>query len=129
MSRSCLNTGQPDFAIEFFDLSARVEDAIHDAVLEALSHPDRRSLLLVQSERNPDWTGLEWLDPVLPICATATTALEAVACQEEHRCDVGIVGSRYLGTQDLQFMAMYPEVYWRSIDHAGRLHAAVCQSP
>ena len=72
----------PDFAIEFFRLSAKAEDAIHDAVIEALSHPEHRSLLLV-GEQNPYGPEWEWLDPVSPICATATTPLEAVQCLEK----------------------------------------------
>ena len=111
-----------DFAIEFFELSARVEDAIHDAVVEALSPPDRRSLLLVQSERNPDWPGWKWLDPVSPLCAAATTPLEAVQCLEGNHFDFGIVGSGDHGTWDSEWIEMYPEVSWRSIDYAGRLH-------
>ncbi len=47
---------QPDFAIEFVDLAARDEDAIQDAVLEALSDSDRRSILLAQREEEPGWT-------------------------------------------------------------------------
>ena len=113
---------KPDFAIEFADLSAGAEDAIHDAVVEALAHPNRRSLLLVQGERNPYWIGWNWLDPVSPICATATTPLEAVERLEEHRCDVGIVGSGDRRTQDLEWIEMYPEVYWRALDNAGCLH-------
>jgi hypothetical protein len=116
---------QPDYAIEFLDLSARAEDAIHDAVVEALSDPERRSLLLVQSEHDPDPAGLDWLDPVLPMCATASTPVEAVECLEQHRCDVGIIGSRVRGTQHLEWMEMYPEVCWRIIDRTGRLYPAL----
>ena len=120
--RTSSSEEQPDLAIEFFDLSARVEDAIQDAVVEALSYPDRRSLLLLQ---NRDWTGRDWLDPVLPICATATTPLEAVECLEAHRCEVGLIGSTNRGTPDLEWIEMYPEVYWRIIDDAGRLRPAM----
>ena len=114
--------GKPDFAIELFDLSADAEDAIRNTVVEALSHPGRRSLLLVQSERNPYWPGWSWLDPVSPICATATTPLEAVECLREHRFDVCLVGSGDRGTQDLEWIEKYPEVYWRTLDDAGCLH-------
>lgn len=110
---------RPAFAIEF---SARAEYAIPDAVVEALSHPDRRSLLLVQSERNSTRSGWEWLDPVSPICAAATTPLEAVQCLEGNHFDLGIVGSGGHGTQDSEWIEMYPEVCWRTIDDAGRLH-------
>ncbi len=112
---------RPDFAIEFFRLSPSAEDAIHDAVVEALSHPDRRSLLLVQSERNRDWTGWDWLGPVSPLCATVMTQLDAVQCLEEHPIDVGIVGSGGHGTHDSEWIGMYPGVSWRTIDDTGRL--------
>ncbi len=126
-ARGCLlrvgsSAERPEFAIEFIEPSARAESAIHDAVVEALSHPDRRSLLLVQSEQNPYWwSGWEWLDPVAPICANAMTPLAAVEYLEEHRFDVGIVGSGGRGTPDWEWFEMYPEVCWRSINHVGRL--------
>ena len=114
--------GRPDFAIQFVDLEASDEDAIHEAVVEVLSQPERRSLLLMQSEQNPYWwSGWEWLDPVAPICANAMTPLAAVEYLEEHRFDVGIVGSGGRGTPDWEWFEMYPEVCWRSINHVGRL--------
>jgi hypothetical protein len=112
---------RPDFAVEFFQLSESAEDAIHDAVVEALSRPGRRSLLLVQSERNPYWSGREWLDPVSPICATATTTLEAVQCLEEHHCDVGIIGSGDHEARGSEWIEIFPEVSWRTLDDHGRL--------
>ena len=120
-------SGRPDFAIEFFDVSADTEDAIHDAVVEALSHPERRSVLLLQDAqqewwRGRHWPGWGWLDPMLPICATAITLLEAVQCLEEHRLDVGIVDSVDHGTRDSELIGLYPEVSWRTIDDGGRLH-------
>ena len=112
---------KPDFAIEFFELSAIAEDAIHDAVVEALSHPDRRSLLLVKSERKPYRPAcFDWLDPVSPIYATVTTTLEAVGYLEEHPIDVAIVGSASM--HDSEWIGMYPEIAWRTIDDAGCLH-------
>ena len=115
-----------DFAIQFVDLASRDEDAIQSAVVEALSHPDRCSVLLVQREEERYGPpGVDWLDPISPICATARTSFEAVEYLEEHPFDVGIVGSGGHGTLDSEWIEMYPEVCWRSIDHAGRLHPVV----
>jgi hypothetical protein len=115
-------TERTDLAIEFFDLSAQAEDAIHDAVVEALADPDRRSFLLLQDKRNPYGSGWDWLDPVLPICATAATPLEAVEYLEQRPCDVGIIARGDLGTPDWEWMEMYPEMYWRTLDDTGCLH-------
>lgn len=72
------SNGSPDFAIEFFDVSADAEDAIHDAVVDALAQPNSPSLLLVQ--REGEWpTCFDWLDAVSPICVNAITSLGAVA--------------------------------------------------
>ena len=130
-ARGCLlrvgsSAERPEFAIEFIEPSARAESAIHDAVVEALSHPDRCSVLLVQREEERYGPpGVDWLDPISPICATARTSFEAVEYLEEHPFDVGIVGSGGHGTLDSEWIEMYPEVCWRSIDHAGRLHPVV----
>ena len=114
---------KPNFAIEFCDLSADAEDAIHDAVVDALAHPNRRSLLLLQQEEVPHRPAcFEWLDPVSALCATARTPLQAVVGLEQQRFDIGIFGSGYCGTQNSHWTEMYPEVCWRSIDCEGRLH-------
>ena len=114
--------GSPDFAIEFFNVSADAEDAIHDAVVDALSQPNCRSLLLVQRER--EWPAcFDWLEAVSPICATTITSLGVVQCLEEHPIEMGILspaGGR--GVRDFWWSEAHPEVSWRTIDDAGRLH-------
>ena len=59
--------------------------------------------------------------PRYHLCTNATP-LQAVQCLEGNHFDFGIVGSGDPGTQDSEWIEMYPEVSWRSIDHAGRLH-------
>ena len=116
------SNGSPDFAIEFFNLSAGAEDAIHDAVVDALSRPNCRSLLLVQREGERP-ACFDWLEAVSPICATAITSLGAVQCLEEYPIEMGILspaGGR--GVRDFWWSEAHPEVSWRTIDDAGRLH-------
>ena len=43
---------------------------------------------------------------------------------EEQRFNLGIFGSGNCGMQDSEWIGMYPEVSWRSIDCAGCLHPA-----
>ena len=115
--------GWPDFAIEFFNVSADAEDAIHDAVVDALSQPDCRSLLLLQREGKGEWPAcFDWLEAVSPICATAITSLEAVLCLEEHPIEMGILGPTGRGVRDFEWSETHPEVSWRTIDDAGRLY-------
>ena len=115
--------GSPDFAIQFADVEPRDEDAIQSAVVEAVAHPDRYALLLLQREEERSWpVCFNWLAPLSPICATATTSLEAVGCLEEDRIEIGILGPPGDGAQDFDWNESHPEVCWRSIDHAGRLH-------
>ncbi len=114
---------QPDFAIQFVDLAARDEDSIQDAVLEALSNPDRRSILLVQREEEPGWTPcFDWLAPVSPICATAITELGVVQCLQEHRIEIGILGVGGDWARDSERNAAHSAVSWRMIDYGCRHH-------
>ena len=122
LSRAGSTAGRRDFAVEFFDVSARAEDAIQDAVVAALSDPERRSVLLLRDQQSEWWPGRGWLDPVLPICVSAITPLDAVRCLETHRLEVGIVDSVDHGTRDSELIGLYPEVSWRTIDDGGRLH-------
>ena len=119
--RAGSTAGKRDFAVEFFDVSAQAEDAIHDAVVAALSHPERRSVLLLRDEQAEWWPGRGWLDPVLPICVSATTPLEAVQCLETHRLEIGIADSVDQVTRASEWLEMYPEVHWRTVDGRGCL--------
>lgn len=119
--RIASSVNQFEFAIDFYDLSASAEDNIHDAVVDALGHPDRRSLLLLRWKLHRP-ACFDWLDPVSPLCVTATTPLQAVQDLEEQRFNIGIFGCGDCGTQDTEWIGMYPEVCWRSIDRAGCLH-------
>ena len=115
--------GRPDFAIQFVDLEANDEDAIQDAMVDALSHPERRSLLLLQREEGFNSPAcFAWLNPVSAISATAATSLEGVRCLEKHPIDMGILSSAGYAVQDSEWSEEHPEVSWRSIDYAGRLH-------
>ena len=117
--------GSPDFAIEFFNVSADAEDAIHDAVVDALSQLNCRSLLLVQREGG--WPAcFDWLEAVSPICATAITSLGAVQCLEEHPIEMGILSTAGRGVRDFEWSEAHPEISWRTIDDAGRLHPLTC---
>ena len=116
--------GRPDFAIQFVDLEASDADAIHEAVVvESLSQPQRRSLLLLQREGGFNSPAcFAWLNPVSAICATAATSLEAVQCLEEQPIDMGILSAPGHAVQDSEWSEAHPEVSWRTIDDAGRLH-------
>ena len=121
--------GRPDFAIRFVGLSADAEDAIHDAVVEALSHPDRRSVLLLQSEQDPIRPGGgHWLEPVLDICATATAPIVAAQCIEEHAIEMGILDASRWPPQAPEWINFYPEIFWRAIDGVGRLRPTATRS-
>lgn len=107
-----------DFALEFDDLTPHAEDAIHDAVLNALAQPERPSLLLVTEgdPRKPAW---EWLSPVMPSCLRVGSACEAVEQLEEQRIGMGVFSPAQRQLPD--WAQMYPEVAWRRIDAEGRL--------
>ena len=113
--------GWPDFAIEFFNVSADTEDAIHDAVVDALSQPNCRSLLLVQREKERP-ACFDWLKAVSPICATTITSLGVVQCLEEHPIEMGILSPAGRGVRDFWWSEAHPVISWRTIDDAGRLH-------
>lgn len=117
--------GRPDFAIEFLALSANAEDTIHDAVVEALSHPERRSVLLLRNgagrlRPGRSWTGWSWLDPISSICDSATTPLEALQCLAKQVVQVGIL-SDAAQVEAPQWAEAYPEVSWRTLERQGRL--------
>lgn len=117
--------GRPDFAIEFIELSADAEDAIHDAVVEALSHPQRRSVLLLRNgaeEFRPGrlWTGWSWLEPISSICDSAATSLEALQYLAEQVVQMGIL-SDAAQAEAPDWAEAYPEVSWRTLERRGRL--------
>ena len=117
------SSGSPDFAIKFFDVSADAEDAILDAVVDALAQPNSPSLLLVQ--REGEWpTCFDWLDAVSPICVNAITSLGAVRYLEDHPIEMGILSPARGGVEDYWWSESHPGISWRTIDNAGRLHAA-----
>jgi hypothetical protein len=121
--------GAPDFAIQFAQLEPRDEDAIQDAVLDALTHPDRRSVLLLQNGPDLRWPGWGWLRPVSPICAAAVTPLDAVRCLQEHAIAMAILGRHPgHGPRACQWSEALPELPWRTIDPVGRLHLPVTTS-
>jgi hypothetical protein len=112
----------PDLAIEFSDLSSRAEDSIHDAVVDALSRPEHRSILLIQEGRERCWPGWHWLDPISPICDTAATPLEALQHLATQSIRVGIVSAsdrmaaRFWGE-------IHPEIAWRALEEMGCLRS------
>ncbi len=115
--------GKPDFAIQFVDLDASDEDAIQDVVLEALSRRERRSILLLKNQPEVRWAGWSWLDPLTPICSTAMTPLLAIQQLYEHAIEIGILNRSGDSRLAQQWMELAPEISWRAIDRAGRLHA------
>jgi len=115
--------GKPDFAVRFAQLQLRDEDAIGAAVEDALDHPGRRSLLLLQNGPGPWWPGWHWLQPVAPICATAITPLAALECIHQHPIAMGIM-SRWTGLRASEWEEALPELPWRFIDRVGRLHSS-----
>lgn len=110
----------PEFALQFIDMDAASEDTIQDAVVEALADPDRRSVLLLQSEKDREWQGWSWLAPVSPICAAATTPLEAVLCLERYEISVALVGEES-ASRLAEWKGALPGLTWRALDRAGRL--------
>jgi hypothetical protein len=114
--------GRPDFAIQFAPLEPRDEDAIQDAVVDALAHPDRRSVLLFQNGPDLLWPGWGWLRPLSPICAAAMTPLAAVLCLQEHAIAMVVLGRPGPGPRPSQWSEALPELAWRIIDPVGRLH-------
>jgi hypothetical protein len=117
-----LTDGRPDFAISFADLSPDDEDAIHNLVLESLSAPGYRSVLLFQSQHDPHWPGWDWLRPLLSICTLATTPLEVVQCLHEYHIGLAILDSAGPAPRAADWNQALPELTWRTIDRAGRLH-------
>jgi hypothetical protein len=113
--------GRPDFAIEFADLEPHDEDAIHDAVVEALAAPEYRSVLIFQGEHDSRWPGWEWLRPLFPICALATTPLEAMQCLQEYAIEIAIVDTSGPAPRAADWNEAIPGLPWRTIDGAGRL--------
>ncbi len=122
------SAGRPDFAVEFAQLEPQDEDAIQDAVVDALAHPDRRSVLLFQSEADPRWPGWGWLQPVSPICAAAMTPLGALRCLQEHAITMAILGHPGHGPRSCHWSQTLPELPWRVIDPADRLHLPAATS-
>lgn len=112
--------GRPDFAVEFLNLSPQAEDAIQDAVLEALSAPPRPSVLVIDDpERTVAADG--WLDPISPICVAAHCQ-EALQHLMQHPIDVGILSmpvGRLLGPT---WAELEPGILWRTINEAGCLY-------
>lgn len=114
--------GSSDFAVEFQGLSAGAEDAIHDAVVEALAHPERRSVLLLASAGDPHPPGGEWLAPIWSICATASTPLAALSCLERHAIEVGIVSLTDRDAPTWAWAEVDPKISWRAVGPLGCLH-------
>ena len=114
--------GCPDFAIQFVHLAARAEDAIHNAVADALSRSNRRSILLLKGRDQPHWSGWDWLGPMMPICTTATTLPGAAECLGREAVEIGILSPEDRRAPTSDWIESYPKISWRSIDSAGRLH-------
>lgn len=114
--------GSPDFAIELLDVSANAEDAIHDAVVEALSDPDRRSVLVFDAQQERYALSRGRFNPILPICATATTVLSAVQCLGDHPIKMGLMSATLEGLSVDHWASAFREIWWRTVDEAGRLH-------
>ena len=112
----------PDFAIELLSVSANAEDAIHDAVVEALSNPDRRSVLVFDPQQERYAFGRSWFNPILPICATATTALSAVQSLGDHPIQMGLMSATLEGLSVDHWAAAFRDIWWRTVDEAGCLH-------
>ena len=121
--------GTPDFAVRFVHISANAEDVIQDAVVQALARPSRRSILLLQSEGKPPSSNWDWLEPLSPICATATTALVALRYLEEHAIRMGILDTLEGPPQGPEWIDCYPEIPWRAVDELGRLNVVGIASP
>jgi hypothetical protein len=111
-----------EFAVRFRELDPCAESLIDAAVIDALSQVDPRMILAVQRPINV-YTGWDWLAPVGPICAIATTTLQAVAHLREYPIRIGIVTPGAVDTPEWAWPAIYPHTTWRCIDAYGRLHA------
>lgn len=112
----------PEFALRFEEMDANDEDAIQDAVVEALARPVQRSVLLVQGGTDRCWQGWDWLAPLSSICTAAATPLEAVRCLEQHDFCVALLGMES-ASHIAEWRGAAPELTWRSIDQDGRLWA------
>ncbi len=121
--------GRPDFAVEFLNLSSQAEEAIQDAVVEALSSPGRRSVLLVETDQERPVLADGWLAPISPICAVANTSLEAVQSLREHAIHVGILSMAISESIALAWSEVDSHVLWRSINEAGGLYRIGTSTP
>ena len=108
---------KPQVAIEFLELSPRAEDVIHDSVVDALSHPKRRSVLLLgEEDRGP--VGGDWFLPIWPICSRAPTPVAALQGLKEHSIEVGILSQE---ARSCPWSEVVPSVVWRTVGLSGRL--------
>lgn len=114
--------GNPQFAVRFTDMAAQAEDAIQDAVLQALATPERHSVLLVRPQRNEGWPGWRWLEPAAGACSVALTPLDAVVKMHAERIGLAIVDPlRCCAIRPSAWRKSFPTVLWRTLDRAGRL--------
>lgn len=111
----------PEFALQFEDMEANAEDAIQDAVLEALAQQRRHSLMLLRSFRDPHWRGWNWLAPLSSICVDAGTPLEVLRRIEEDDISVAVAGEATSRSQLSHWQAAVPQLAWRTMDREGRL--------
>ena len=113
---------RPDFAVEFLNLSSRAEDAIQDAMVEALFSPGLRSVLLVETDEERPVSGDGWLAPISPICAVANTYLEAAQSLTDHSIRVGILGRATNESSAPAWSDEDSNILWRTIDEEGCLY-------
>ncbi|MBW2713992.1 MAG: PilZ domain-containing protein, partial [Deltaproteobacteria bacterium] len=112
---------RPEFALQFEDMNADGEDAIQDAVLDALVNAGRRSLLVLRGKHDLQWQNWEWLKPLSPISSVVATPLEALQHLEKNDISVAIVGRPQGGPRLPDWGQAIPTLAWRAIDRAGRL--------
>jgi hypothetical protein len=116
--------GSPDFAIRFQEVAPKTEDAIQDALVEALTEPRKHpSVVLLGRPEDPPQSAWNWLQPVLPMCTNALAPFDALSRLAEG-VHTGILSSS-LAPQLAQWQKALPKVAWRRIDPAGRLHGGL----